>query len=442
MSAEGSLPSGKASHRGDVVGIFWIICFALLFLSPALKDGPVFGPADLGSTLSTLTSGSVPLSTHCLSVNLTPVAQCGHNSINGDQITQSIPWANENWTLIHHGELPLWNDLSATGMPQMLNFESATLSLPSLVSYLVPLNVAFLVIVLMKLLICGIGTYVLARLLRCSPLAAAFAGTTAMLSGAFAGWLGWSISGTVCWTGFIAAGLLWTYRAAHKASPIALLAVSVAFSIYGGFPEGMVLEAIALIALLVGVGIAKLLMRDRIDLRGLARMAIASVLGLMFAAPLWLPGISVLRDSIRSHEVAGRGIVLQGAALIFAQGYYGLPIAGSAFFAKNVPDYFESAAYVGVLAAVFALVAVFRSIRRPAVIGVVVSALACLLLAYRIGNPGVVQSFLNHFGVVALVTSRSLTIFGTMIAVLGGIGLQHVIDDAREVLGQPHGDPT
>src|SRR5487761_2105209 len=144
------------ARRSDLLGLAWIICFALLFLSPALKDGPVFGPADLGSTLSTLTRGSVPLSTHCLSAQLSPIPQCGHNSINGDQITQSIPWANENWTLVHHGQLPLWNDLSATGMPQMFNFESATLALPSLVSYLVPLSVAFLVIVLMKLLICGV----------------------------------------------------------------------------------------------------------------------------------------------------------------------------------------------------------------------------------------------------------------------------------------------
>lgn len=432
MSDTATLKSALRRHRGDVTAVVWIICFALLFISPALKDGPSFAPADLGSTLSSLTAGSVQLSMHCLSATLTPVAQCAHNGINGDQITQSIPWANENWLLVHKGELPLWNDLSATGMPQMMNFESATLALPSLVSYLVPLSVAFLVIVLMKLLICGIGAYVLARMLRCSPIAAAFAGTTAMLSGSFAGWLGWSISGTVCWIGFIAAGLLWSYRAQNKTAPIALLALSVAFSIYGGFPEGMVIEAIALLALFGAAGIASLAMRDRIDVRGVWRVGIGSLVGLMLGAPLWLPGISVLKGSIRSHEVAGRGIELQGAALLFAQGYDGLPIAGSSFFATNLPDYFETAAYVGVLAAVFALVGTIRSSRRPIALGVAISALACFLLAYRIGNPGIVQSLITHLGVSSLVTSRSLPLLGTMIAILAGIGLQHVIDDARD----------
>ena len=431
MSVIATLWSRIARHRGDVAAIAWIVCFALLFVSPALKDGPSFAPADLGSTLSTLTSGSVMLSSHCLSATLVPVASCAHNGINGDQITQSIPWANENWLLVHHGELPLWNDLSATGMPQMMNFESATLALPSLVSYLFPLGIAFLVIVVMKLLICGLGAYVLARMLRCGPLASAFAGTTAMLSGSFAGWIGWSISGTLCWVGFIAAGLLWTYRSDKTTAPLALLAFSIAFSIFGGFPEGMVIEAVVLVVLVGGAAIATLAFHNVVKVRGIVRVAGGSILGLLLGAPLWLPGLTVLRGSIRTHEVAGRGIVLQGAALIFAQGYDGLPIAGSSFFATNIPNYFETAAYIGVLAAVFALVGTIRSIRRPIVLGIITSCVVCLLLAYRIGNPGVVQSLITDLGIASLVTSRSLAIFGTLIALVAAVGVQHVIDDAR-----------
>ena len=251
--SSGSLRGRFRRGRADLFALAWVFCFALLFLSPALKDGPSFAPADVGSTLSSLTSGAVQLSTDCvyLTPPSSPTPHCSHNNINGDQITQAVPWANENWTLVHHGELPLWNDLSGTGMPQLLNFESGSFSLPSLVSYLAPLSVSFLVIVLMKLLICGFGAYVLARMLRCRPLAAAFAGTTAMLSGSFAGWLGWSITSTFCWVGFVAAGLLWCYRAPRRTVPIALLAVSVAFSIYGGFPETYVLMTMGLVAVIV-----------------------------------------------------------------------------------------------------------------------------------------------------------------------------------------------
>ena len=428
-------------HRGraDLLALAWIFCFALLFVSPALKDGPSFAPADVGSTLSSLTSGAVQLSSDCVYLTPPPSAtpHCSHNNINGDQITQAVPWANENWTLVHHGELPLWNDLSGTGMPQLLNFESGSFSLPSLVSYLAPLSVSFLVIVLMKLLICGFGAYVLARTLRCRPLSAAFAGTTAMLSGSFAGWLGWSITSTFCWVGFVAAGLLWCYREPRRTAPIALLAVSVAFSIYGGFPEGMIIESIFFVLLIGATALAVIVRRRRLELAGIIRMVLGAIGGLALSAPLWLSGLSSLRASIRADQAAGAGVLPHGAALLFAQGYYGLPIAGSVYFGTtalptSIPDYFETAAYVGVLAIVFVVVALLVSIQRPIVAGFSVAALGCLLLAYRIGTPGVVQRVMGHLGLGSLVTSRSLPLLGFAVAILAALGLEQVIARAGE----------
>jgi hypothetical protein len=425
--------------RGDLLGLAWILCFALLFVSPALKDGPSFAPADLGTTLSSLTAGSVQLSTDCLFVGPPPSPHptCSHNNIDGDQITQSVPWANENWRLVHDGELPLWNDLSGTGMPQLLNFESGSFSLPSLVSYLAPLSISFLIVVLMKMLICGFGAYVLARMLRCRPLSAAFAGTTAMLSGSFAGWLGWSITATFCWVGFLAAGLLWCYREPRRTAPVALLAISVAFSIYGGFPEGLIIEAIFFALLIAAAAIAVIVRRRRIELAGILRMALGAIGGLALSAPLWLSGLSSLRASIRADQVAGAGVLPHGAALLFAQGYYGLPITGSVYFGTtklptSIPDYFETAAYVGVLAIVLVVVAFLVSIKRPIVVGFSVAALGCLLLAYRIGTPGLVQRLMGHVGLGSLVTSRSLPLLGFSVGMLAAIGLELVISRARD----------
>jgi hypothetical protein len=437
-----------AKRRADLFGLAWIFCFALLFVSPALKDGPTFGPADLGSTLSVLTRGSVALSTDCVYLPGTPLPpnpQCSHDNDNGDQTDQSIPWANENWELVHHGELPLWNDLSGTGMPQLLNFESGSFSLPSLVSYLAPLSLAFLVIVIMKLLICGFGAYVFARLLRCRPIAAAFTGTTAMLCGSFAGWIGWSISATFCWAGFVAAGLLWCYREPGRTAPVVLLAVSVAFTIYGGFPEGMVIEAIVFALLIGATGIAWLARYRRIDLVGIGRMGFGAAGGLALSAPLWLSGLSSLRASIRANQVAGAGILPKGLSLLFAQGYYGLPTTGSVFFGTaatyhppgvavtgGIPDYFESATYVGVLAIVMVVVAVLISFRRPIVLGLSAAAVGCLLLAYRIGTPGIVQRLIGHIGLQSLVTSRSLVLLGFVIATLAGLGVELVIERSAD----------
>jgi hypothetical protein len=424
--------------RADLFALAWIFCFALLFVSPALKDGPSFAPADVGSTLSSLTAGTVQLSSDCVFLTPPPPnAHCAHNNIDGDQITQAVPWANENWELVHHGELPFWNDLSGTGMPQLLNFESGSFALPSLVSYLAPLSVSFLVIVLMKLLICGFGAYVLARMLHCRPLAAAFAGVTAMLSGSFAGWLGWSITSTFCWVGFVAAGLVWCYREPRRTAPVGLLAVSVAFSIYGGFPEGMVIESIFFVLLIGATVLALRIARRRLELVGIVRMAIGAIGGLALSAPLWLTGLSSLRASIRADQTAGAGILPHGAALLFAQGYFGLPIAGSTYFGttglpSSIPDYFETAAYVGIFAIALVVVALLVALRRPIVAGFSVAALGCLLLAYRIGTPGVIQRAMSHLGLGSLVTSRSLPLLGFAVAILAAVGLEQVIARSGE----------
>ncbi|HEY5274039.1 MAG TPA: hypothetical protein VIJ34_12490, partial [Acidimicrobiales bacterium] len=169
------------------------------------------------------------------------------------------------------------------------------------------------------------------------------------------------------------------------------------------------------------------------ELMGIVRMALGAIGGLALSAPLWLSGLSVLRASIRADQVAGAGILPHGAALLFAQGYDGLPTTGSVYFGApsiphaTLPDYFETAAYVGVIAIVLVVVAVLVSIRRPIVTGFLVAALGCLLLAYRIGTPGIVQRVMGHIGLGSLVTSRSLPLLGFSVAVLAAIGLEQVI---------------
>ncbi len=395
-----------------MLGIAWIVLFVLLYLSPALKDGPSFAPADLGRGLSLLTSlghGALP----------------NHDTTNGDIITQAIPWNTLDWRLVHHGELPLWNSLSGTGMPQLLNFESGVFALPTLVGYLFPLSLAFIVTVAMKLLIAGTGAYVLCRLLRTGPLAATFGGTTAMLSGAFAGWLGWAVSGPLAWSGWIAAGVVCCYRSRGRARDVALLAVSVAFALYGGFPESYVLLAIGLGVLLVVAGLATLVWQRRVAPVGVARILAGSVLGVALAAPLWLAGIPVISASARNGKEAASGIPLHAAILLFAQGFDGLPIEGSHWFGPV--NYFETAGYLGIVAIVLAVVAVLIAWRRPVVVGLAAAGITCLLVVYQLGNGAPVQHLLKDLGLGAVALQRMLPVLGFVVAVLGAIGLDIVV---------------
>jgi|GEM_PF-457307 len=431
---EGLGGDGKNNHKGriksffvtnkkDIFALFVILLAALLYLSPSLKDGYSFGPTDLGRTLSVLT-------------NLPPSSKpLVHNVINGDIITQGVAWNTLDWKLVHSGHVPLWNDESGTGLPQLLNFESAPFALPSLIGYLFPLNISFLITVLMKLLIAGTGVYFFLRALRASPTASVFAGVSFMLSGPFTGWLGWSISGPLAFIGWISFAALLCYRRTerYKVFGVVLLGLSTAFCIYGGFPEDYVLLAITLIALFLFAGIAFVIRYKKIDFGGIFRIGLGLISGFLLSSPLLLPGISVLRSSVRNVQGADIGLPLKNIALFFAQGYDGLPtttstLVHSSYFGSL--DYFETASYIGVLAIVFALFAVLALYKRPILIGLAASGAVTFLVIFELGASAPVQHLISDMGLGGVALQRALSLLDFVIAALAGLGLDFFLKNS------------
>ena len=392
-----------AQRRGDLVGIAWIVCCVGFYLSPAFKDGPSFGPADIGGQLSYLTY--IP--------NLV-----FHNHLNGDIITQSVAWDRLDWLAVHHGQLPLWNNFSGDGMPLMLNFESAPFSLPELVGYLFPLSASYLVVVAVKLLIAGTGAYLATRLAGARPLGAAMAGTTFMLSGSLTGWSGWSVTGPLIWSGWILAGALLCWRPGRRrAAGVVISALSTAFAVYGGFPETLVLLAIAVGALVL-IGGALGVRRHQVGAAGPARFLAGVAAGAALSGPLWLPGLAVLRQSSRFTENATGGIAPRGLALLFAQGYDGLPTAGSTWIGPA--NYYEATAYVGIIALVLALFTVLVWWRRPIVVALAGTTALCLVIVY--GAP--TQRLFTSLGGGDIATQRMLPMLAFCTALLAGLGTE------------------
>jgi hypothetical protein len=307
----------------------------------------------------------------------------------------------------------------------MFNFESAPLSLPTILGYLSPLSASFLVTVAAKLLIAGWGVYLCCRLLGTGPVAAAFAGTTFMLSGSFSGWLGWSVSGPIAWGGFILAGAIIAYRSSMRVRGVLLLAVSVAFSLYAGFPESYVLLAIGLGIVLLAGGVLTLIVAHRVDMLGVVRVGIGVVAGVLLAAPLLLPGVTLLSGSARNGKDAATGLPMHLATLLFAQGFFGLPIKGSYFF--GAVNYYETAAYVGILALVLGGIAVLVAFRRPIVLALFAASVAAFLTIYQLGSGAPVQKFLSDAGLSAVALQRMQSVFELVFAVLAGVGFEIVV---------------
>jgi hypothetical protein len=410
-SAGPTRPLFRGSRWPDAAGLVWLSVISFFYLSPALKDGGQFVPADIGRSYSLLTK-------------LLPHSPPLHNDINSDIVTESLPWEIFNWRTVHSGVLPLWDGLAATGLPQLFNFQSAPLALPSVVSYIVPLSWISLTIVAIKLLIAGSGVYICARVLGSGALGATFSASTFMLSGAFAGWLGWAISGPLAWSGWILAAIIVCARSSSRGHvwPVFLLGVVVAFSLYGGFPEASLLMAIGL-AVAVGTAALCRVYRGHRDARGAMRVGVGVLAGGALAAPLLLPALSVIRSAARNGNVNDGGLSFHLASLLFAQGYDGLPIQGSISW----QNYYESAAYVGVIAIVLALIGVMLGWRRPAVAGLVVGTGVCFLTIYRLGPWGPVQRIYGDLGLSSVALQRLQAVLAMFLALLAGLGLHQLV---------------
>ena len=391
-------------------GLSAVVGFVLAYLSPAVKDGWSFGAFDSVIGFTSLGQSVYP--------------GVPHNWLNGDSVSEMVSFNTFDWTAIHHLQFPLWNDLSLLGLNQFLNFQSAVLSLPDLVSYVFPLRFAFLVVVAMKLLIAGTGAYVLCRVLGLRPLASAFGGVVFMLSGALSAWLAWPLSGVVAWLGWIMALAILAYRWKQKRSYVILLALSVAFCVFAGFPEAYFFVAAALVAFFVVLAVLALAARRGLSPSGVIRVAVGIVAGAVLSSPLWFPGLQIVRGSHRAAGPGGvRGVDANSLGLLVAPGYYGLPVKGSTLFYSH-GDYYETVVYVGVIALVLAGVAVLRWWRHPTVIAMVAMVVATMFISYQATWFHVVSNLVSHSVLHGVAIKRMRTVIGLPVGVLSALGLE------------------
>lgn len=388
----------------------WLVVVALVYLSPTLVHGTKLGPYDI---LSQFGLGSLP--------GVRP-----HNAVASDQIQQMAPWSTLAWEQVHHGHLPLWDPYNALGLPLAFNFQSAPFSLPALVSYLVPVRFAYTLITFLKIVIAGTGVLVLARTLKLGALAGALAGTVFELSGAFTTWLGWPQAGVFCWLGWILAASVLLVRGTNTRRDAPFLAMVLAWSILGGHPE-----SVGITVLTTGIVVLVLLVvqfrSDRsLDstLRAIARFAVGIGAGIALAAPELLPAAQVAAQSVHRSLTGYGGMPTSRIVNLTFAGFYGLPTVNGHYFDETV-SYYDSAAYVGLVALVLAALAVICWWRKSEVIGLTVAGIVLATIAYV---PSVAHWLLTLPLMKLVLWDRDLIPLDLVLAILAGTGLQAVLD--------------
>ncbi len=376
---------------------------ALSWAYPALSAGPILGPFDGVLSATSLGKGLFP------SV---------HNVLNGDQVRQDAAWLALNWTALHHLQFPLWNPFNGLGLPEFLNFQSAVLSLPSLVAYLAPLAEAYTVSTVVKLVVAGLGAYAAARVLGLGRPAATFAGVVGELAGPLAAWVGWPHTGVAEWGGWILAAGLLLLRDPPTPRRVGALGLALAFAVYGGFPEVILLELAACTAVLLVTAIGS----GRSAVRRLPALAAGAVLGAALSAPLWLPGVAAIRAGAAYGRSEELGLPLRSMVALLSPAYFGLPLEKSVYFGPS--NYYETATYLGPVVLVAAAVAVLRAWRRPATWGLALTAAAAGLVTFS-GNLD--PQFVGHLPLVSGISPAWAAFpMATCAALLAGIGVEEL----------------
>jgi hypothetical protein len=344
----------------EAVAIVWLLICAAGFLAPALSHGKAIGPYDL---LKVLGLTSVP-DAHV------------HNPVASDQIQQFIPWQVLSWRLVHAGIVPLWQPANLLGMPLAWNFQSAPFGLANAVGYAFPLALAHTATIATELVVAGVGTYVLCRMLALDVLASAMGATVFELCGAFTVWLGVYEADVCMLLPWALAASVAVIRRRRKAVPTVLLALVLALAFAAGEPQIDVFFVlfVAVFAVVLALG-----HRRGAHARGIDRLAadagspgrslLAHVGALLAAAglvaPIYLPAGQVLTRSARVHGPYVSSLPPHDLTHLLFVGYSGVPTNLTSIIGVDNLD--VSMVYVGSVGLVLALVGLVWIRRRPEV---------------------------------------------------------------------------
>jgi hypothetical protein len=409
----------QSARFAHLIALLWIALLAFAVLGPAILHSWMIGPYDLLSRWNLTARSGVLLR---------------GSYVNSDPITQMIPWTDLNWTQVHHGQLPLWNPYSGLGLPLVFNWQSASFSVPSLVSYVFPLRDAYTASVITTLLIAGTGAYVLGRVLRLGFFGAVTTATVFELCGPLIAWLGYPQAQVMAWGGWLFAAAILVVRGRRRVPSITLLALVVAETVYAGHPEtAFVMMAALVIFVVVYVGSRALPdrwgFRDGSVVRPSLDLVAGVVVGGALAAPLLLPALQLTKNSVRTTSSLFSDVPAHALLYFVFSSFDGVPVPGNLAFGTAY-FYDETSAYVGVTALALAIVAIVVGVRRhrPATFAFVV--VAVIMTAMNFARP--LTRAADHLPLIGAVDwSRAIMAACLALAALAGMGMDAVARNGR-----------
>ena len=210
-----------------------------------------------------------------------------------------------------HGHLPWWNYFEGVGQPLAGEMQSASL-LPLVVLFLLPAGI--LMFHLSLQIIAGVSTYFLVRRLGVANGVASVAAILFALNGTFA-WIGNAVINPVAFLPMIILGIeiVLERTGSDRRAGWTVLALGVALSIYGGFPETAYLDGL----FAVGWAMTRVFSLDRPRrVTAATRLCLGAGVGVALSLPILVAFYDFVREAnVGGHFSAGLG----GGATTYAR---------------------------------------------------------------------------------------------------------------------------
>jgi hypothetical protein len=222
------------------------------------------------------------------------------------------------------GRIPWWNDYSGVGRPLAAEMSPGAFFLPFVLLNHFPDGLLYMEIILQ--ILAGLGLYCLLRKLALTQLAALTGAVLFEFSGTFV-WLGMPWIGPVAFLPWIILGIECARDNSLKSSSGGwmIVSVSVAFSVYGGFPEIAYIDGL-LAAVWSCWRLCELPSETRV--RFIRKLATGVVVGLLLSAPLIIPFVEYLNHAYlggHTSSVGFGGLRIEALPQLFFPYLYGIP---------------------------------------------------------------------------------------------------------------------
>ncbi|HSP15137.1 MAG TPA: YfhO family protein [Thermoanaerobaculia bacterium] len=219
------------------------------------------------------------------------------NYLTNDTVKQILPWMHVVREQFARGRAPVWDPYLFSGYPLLGNGQSAPFSPFFLLTLFVPLPKQIVAMAGLKLFVALLFGYLLIRREGAGHAASVFGSLLfafAIFNNAF---LYYPMTAVTLLLPAAAYAILLCLRR-RSGAPVVLVAIVVASLLAGGHPESVFHVAIAVLALVLIDFIS-----ERFSFGDFVRVAVAAILGLLIAAPAWVPVLEQARVSLRVMSI-------------------------------------------------------------------------------------------------------------------------------------------